>query len=112
MEPGPIRFYLDENLSPEIVKQLSRYGIDIIRGPLGIGDPAHLERAAAMGRVICTEDDDSLALASAGAEHAGIIKGRQNDHAIGDWVKFLRFVHSVCAADEMRNNVEHLFRVE
>lgn len=112
MEPSTIRFYLDENLSPEIVTQLSRQGVDIVRGSLGIDDPVHLKRAAAMGRVVCTEDDDFLKLAAAGIEHAGIIKGRQNHHAIGDWVKYLRFVHSICAPDDMRNNVEHLFRVD
>ena len=112
MEPDLIRFYLDENLSPEIIAQLSRFGIDIIRGPLGIDDPGHLERATAMERVICTEDEDFLKFASKGKAHAGIIKGIQNDHAIGDWVNYLRFIHSICAPDDMRSNVEHLFRVE
>jgi len=91
---------------------LRRHGIDIIRGSLGDDDTVHLRRASAMGRVVCTEDDDFLKLTATGAEHAGIIKGRQNDHAIGDWVKYLRFIHSICAPGDMRNNVEHLFRVD
>ena len=49
-----VSFYLDENLSPEILEQLRLRGIDIIRGPLGAADPVHLTRAAAMGRVLCT----------------------------------------------------------
>ncbi|MCY3797544.1 MAG: DUF5615 family PIN-like protein [Chloroflexi bacterium] len=107
-----IRFYLDENLSPEIATQLRLSGIDIIRGSLGADDPVHLERATEMGRVVCTEDDDFLKLAARGIEHAGIIKGVQDKHSIGDWVNYLRFVHSICAPDDMRNNVEHLFPVE
>ena len=49
-----VSFYLDENLSPEILEQLRLRGIDIIRGPLGAADPEHLTRASAMGRVLCT----------------------------------------------------------
>ena len=112
MEPDRIRFYLDENLSPEIANQLRLSGIDIIRGPLGDDDPVHLERATDMGRVLCTEDDDFLKLAARGIRHAGIIKGIHDDHSIGDWVNYLRFVHSVCAPADMRNNVEHLVQID
>ena len=112
MAQNRIRFYLDESLSPEIANQLRNSGIDIIRGSLGASDAVHLERATDMGRVVCTEDRDFLKLAARGIEHAGIIKGVQDKHSIGDWVNYLRFVHSVCAPDDMRNNVEHLFPVE
>ena len=111
MAPDPIRFYLDENLSPEIASQLARHGIDVIRGPLSIDDLSHLKRARSVGRVVCTRDRDFLRLNAAGEEHAGIIKGLKQ-HTIGDWVNYLRFVHSICAAEDLRNNVEHLFRVE
>lgn len=111
MEPDPIRFYLDENLSPEIAKQLARHGIDVIRGPLQFDDLSHLNRATALGRVVCTRDRHFLQLYAMVEEHAGIIKGLKH-HSIGDWVNFLRFVHAICAPDDLRNNVEHLFRVE
>jgi len=108
MEPVPIRFYLDENQSPEIVKQLARHGIDAIRGPLRVDDPSHHKRASALGRVLCTRDRDFVRLHAVGANHAGIIKG-MSQHTIGDWVNYLRFVHSICAPEDMRNNVEHPF---
>ena len=111
MEPDPIRFYLDENLSPEIAKQLARQGIDVIRGPLTVNDEFHLKRANALGRVLCTRDRHFLQLDAQGQEHAGIIKGLKY-HSIGDWVNYLRFVHSVCSPDDMRCAVEHLFRVD
>ena len=111
MEPEPIRFYLDENLSPEIVSQLARHGIDTIRGPLGVEDLSHLKRATALGRVLCTRDRDFVRLHGTGVEHTGIIKGMKY-HTIGDWVNYLRFLHSICASDDLRNSVEHLFRVE
>ena len=111
MERDRIRFYLDENLSPEIAKQLARHGIDAIRGPLTVDDQIHLKRATALGRVVCTRDRDFLRLSTAGEEHAGIIKGLKH-HSIGDWVNDLRLVHSVCSPDDMRNAVEHLFNVD
>ncbi|MCY3864521.1 MAG: DUF5615 family PIN-like protein [Chloroflexi bacterium] len=112
MATNRVRCYLDESLSPEIIAQLSLQGIDIIRGPLGADDPIHLQRASEMGRVVCAEDDDFLKLAAPGLEHAGIIKGVQHKHSIGDWIKYLRFIHSVCDADELRNEVYFLFRVD
>ena len=51
-----IRFYLDENLSPEIAVQLAAHGLDVIRGPLREDDLSHLRRATALGRVLCTQD--------------------------------------------------------
>ena len=107
-----VSFYLDESLSPKIVEQLRMQGADIIRGQLSDDDSVHLERAAELGRVACVEDDDFLKLASQGVEHAGIIKGVQNKHSIGDWVKYLRLVHAVYDADELRNDVFFVFRVD
>ena len=108
----PVKFYLDENLSPEILKQLRLHDIDAIHGPLSAGDPEHLQNATKMGRAVCTEDRDFVRLAVAGVEHAGIIKGRQRQHAIGDWVKYLQLVHGACDAEELRNTVSFVFPVE
>lgn len=112
MATSPVKFYLDESLSPEILKQLRSQGIDVIRGPLRAQDLRHLRNATEMGRVVCTEDRDFLKLAAAGVEHAGIIRGRQKRHSIGDWVKCLQLVHVACTADEMWNMVMFLFRVD
>lgn len=112
MATSAVKFYLDENLSPEILKQLRLHGIDVIRGPLHAQDQRHLRNAAAMGRVVCTEDRDFLKLAAAGMEHAGIIRGRQRRHSVGDWVRCLRLVHGACDAAELRNMVIYLFHVD
>lgn len=111
MAQTQIRFYIDENLSPEIVTQLRMHGIDVIRGPLGANDPVHLERATVMGRVVCTSDDDFIKLAAQGIEHAGIIWGEQVDHSIGDWVRYLLLVNGVQSAEEMINTVNYVFDV-
>ena len=107
-----VSFYLDESLSPKILKQLSARGIDIIRGQLKMDDSVHLERATEMGRVVCTVDDDFIKLAAQGKEHAGIIWCEADKHSIGDWIRFLRFVHALSDADELRNAVIHVFHVD
>jgi len=112
MATSRVSFYLDESLSPKIVAQLRTEGIDIIRGPLRADDAEHLERATELGRVVCAEDDDFLKLAQPGIKHAGIIKGVQDRHSVGDWIRYLRFVHAVCDANELRNEVYFLFHVD
>ena len=106
-----IRFYLDENLSPEIANQLATHGIDALRGPLKDDDSSHLRRASDSGRVLCTRDRDFTRLHGEVEEHAGIIKGSKR-HSIGDWVNYLVFVHAVCSPEDMRNNLEYLFEVD
>ena len=106
-----IRFYLDENLSPEIAKQLATHGIDALRGPLREGDASHLRRASDLGRVLCTRDRDFVRLHGQVKEHAGINKGLKR-HTIGDWVNYLKFVHAVSSPNDLRNNLEYLFEVD
>ena len=112
MEDKEIRFYLDENLSPEIIIQLRSFGIDAIRGPLEDSDQNHLQRAGALGRVLCTQDEDLVRLHNAGVDHAGIIKGHNARHSIGAWVRFLTFIHSVCTKDDLTNCIEYVFHVD
>ena len=112
MATKPVRFYLDENLSPEIAVQLRRLGIDCVRDNLGTRDPEHLRRATELGRGVCTEDDAFTKLAAQGIKHAGIIKGEQKRRSIGDWVKYLRFIHAICSAEELANEVLFVFPVD
>ena len=112
MAARELRFYLDENMPVEIAKQLQSRGIDVVTardlGALGESDKAHLQRAAEMGRVICTHDNDYIQLASAGMEHAGIVFGQQDIHHIGAWVRYLELMHAVYEPEEMKNVVEYL----
>lgn len=107
-----IRFYLDENVSPEIAEQLRRRGIEVFTtqalGTLGDSDIHHLARATALEAALCTHDTDYLILAQSGIEHAGIVFGHSGQHGIGDWVKALELIALVYEADDMRNHVEYL----
>ena len=107
-----ISLYLDEHLSPAIAKQLRRRGISVYTlqelDLLGDTDINHLARATEMGCVLCTCDEDYLALAAQGISHAGIVFGNQFKHGVGEWVKGLVLICAVYSADDMLNHVEYL----
>lgn len=107
-----VRYYLDENVQIAIAEQLSRRGIDVVTARdlnlLGEEDINHLERAAELGRVLCTHDTDYIRLASTGIQHAGIVLGQQDRHDIGAWVTFLTRIHNQRTPDSMRNAVDYV----
>jgi len=107
-----IRFYLDENLPPELKAQLEAHGIDVVRGPLQDSDLNHLRRASEQGRVLCTQDKDFTKFFSVVEQHAGIIKGYHLKHNIGSWIRYLRLVHGACTPDEMINTIDYAFNVD
>ena len=107
-----IRFYLDENVQVIVAEQLRLRGIEVVTArdlnALSDTDPNHLARATQMGYVLCTYDEDFVQLAASGVQHAGIVKGIQLKHGIGDWVKGLTLIHAVYSAEDMKNHVEYL----
>ena len=109
---APFRFYLDENVPLAIAVQLRRRGIEAVTVRdlhlLGDSDINHLQRATAMGAVLCTHDVDYLELAAQGIDHAGIVFGQQHRHGVGDWVRFLELLCVVYKADEMQNRIEYI----
>lgn len=76
-----LKFYTDEHIDLEIVKQLRKSDIDVRTsqeaGLLGVADDVHLSYATIRDRIVLTCDDDFMRLDSqwirAGKTHAGII---------------------------------------
>jgi len=95
-----------------IAVQLQRRGIEAVTvrdlRRLGDSDINHLQRAAAMGYVLCTHDADYLVLAEQGVAHAGIVFGQQHRHGVGDWVRFLELLFAIVDADEMVARIEYI----
>ncbi|MBC8100193.1 MAG: DUF5615 family PIN-like protein [Armatimonadetes bacterium] len=112
MAAAVLRFYLDENMPVAIATQLVSRGIDVVTvrdlAALGESDARHLQRAAEMGRVLCTHDHDYIQLASTGINHSGIVFGQQDKHHIGTWVNALELMHAIYTADDLINTVEYL----
>lgn len=107
-----IKFYLDENISPRIASTLKMDGIDVVSvrdlGLLGDVDENHLQRATTMGRVLCTQDRDYLALHQEDKAHAGIAFADQATASFDLWVKYLIMLHEARSAEEMTGTVFQL----
>jgi hypothetical protein len=107
-----LRFYLDENVPLVVAEQLARSGIDAVSvhslDRLGDTDEDHLQRATAMGRMLCTHDQDFLRITATGIEHAGIAFADQYNATIGGWVRGLRALHARMSAEEAVRHVEFL----
>jgi predicted nuclease of predicted toxin-antitoxin system len=107
-----IRFHLDEHVAHAVAAGLRRLGIDVTTtteaGLLGAADADQLAYGLAERRVIFTEDDDFLALAAAGATHAGLAYCQQNTRSIGQIIRGLELIWEVYEPHEMSNRIEFL----
>jgi predicted nuclease of predicted toxin-antitoxin system len=110
--PRTIRFHLDEHVAHAVADGLRRLGVDVTTSTdarqLGAADADQIAHGLAEGRVVFTEDDDFLALAASGMEHAGLVYCRQNTRSIGQIVRALELIWEVYEPEEMRNRVEFL----
>jgi predicted nuclease of predicted toxin-antitoxin system len=105
-----IRFHLDEHVSHAVAAGLRRLGVDVTTttdaGLLGADDAAQFAYGLAEGRVIFSQDDDFLLLASHGAAHAGLLYCAQNTRTVGQIIRALELVWEVYEPDEMRGRIE------
>lgn len=107
-----LKFYFDESVELAVSTQLAASGLDVVSAhsldKLGDKDPNHLERATAMGRVLCTYDTDFLQLARTNLQHGGIIFASQQKVSIGGWVRELRALHARLSAEDAAGQVIYL----
>ena len=93
------------------MRALRQRGVDVVTVPetnnLGASDETHLTFALTEERVIFTQDDDFLRLASSGKPHAGIVYAAQHT-AIGEIIQGLMLIYHVLEAEEMVGNIEYL----
>ena len=110
--PRTIRFHLDEHVSRAVANGLRRLGIDVTTtsdaGLLGSGDPEQIAYGIRHGRVIFSEDDDFLSLASTGQLHAGLAYCHQHTRSIGQIVRALELIWEIYEPDEMKNRIEFI----
>jgi hypothetical protein len=112
----PVAFYMDEQAEDAITRGLGRRGVDVLRvqddGHSSTDDEIVLDRAATLGRVVFTRDDDFLALAQArqtnGIPFAGVVYAKQMIVSIGTCVQDLEIIAHVYDLSDMLNRVEYL----
>ncbi|HLC15663.1 MAG TPA: DUF5615 family PIN-like protein [Thermodesulfovibrionia bacterium] len=106
-----VRYYTDEHVAKAVIGGLRQRGVNVLTVPeanrLGADDEEHLAFALAEGRVIFTQDNDFLRLASSGNAHAGIVYAHQHT-PIGEIIQGLMLIYQVLEAEEMIGNVEYL----
>ena len=106
-----IRYYTDEHVAKAVIRGLRQRGVDVLTVPeankLGVDDEGHLAFALLESRVVFTQDDDFLRLASSGNAHAGIVYAPQHT-PIGEIIQGLMLIYQVLEAEEMIGKVEYL----
>ena len=96
----PLALYLDEQVQTAIARGLRQRGVDVLTvredGRTGGSDAEVLERAAELGRVVFTRDDDFLSLAharqAAGNPFVGVVYAHPLRASIGECVADLELL--------------------
>ena len=104
--------YMDVHVPSAVTESLRRRGVDVLTSQEDrtreAQDAPLLERATDLGRILFTQDDDLLAIASQwqqrGREFAGVVYSHQLGPGIGD----LELIAACVTDDEIRNRVIHL----
>ena len=112
MSQSKLRFYLDENMDPEIAEQLRRRGIDALAARdvslLRVSDDVQLNYAATHGRVLCTKDSGFADPANWDVEHDGVIFFPDSKVSIGYAVNALQNLHRNETPENMKNSLRFM----
>lgn len=112
----PVTFYMDVHVPQAITDQLRRRDVDVVTaledGRTRAADDAILERAAALGRIVFTQDIRFHALAnqwrSEGRGFSGLVFAHPLSATIGQLVRDLEIVAKASDPVEWQNVTERL----
>ena len=111
-----LALYMDVHVRRAVTEGLRQRGIDVLTaqedGTTRLDDPALLDRAMAVGRVLFSQDDDLLREAARrqtdGETFAGLIYGHQLRTTTGQTIRDLELMAQVYEPQDMVNRVEYL----
>jgi hypothetical protein len=111
-----LAFYMDHHVHREITEGLRRRGVDVMTaledGTETIDDELLLTRATELGRILFTQDQDFLPIATRWQRDArgfsGLVFAIQERVDIGRTIEYLELIALLKSVDEMRNNVEYV----
>ena len=111
-----LSFCMDHHVHQSITDGLRHRGIDVLTafedGRAEENDEALLERATARDRILVSQDDDLLRIAtrwqSSSREFTGVVYAIQQHVDIGGTIEYLELIAHLKTADEMRNSVEYV----
>ena len=108
-----LNYYMDHHVHGAITRGLRRKGIDCLTaeedGRARLPDDLLLQRAAELGRVTVSQDDDLLAIAAdwikSSKPFPGLVFGHQLGVTIGQAIGDLELIAQVLTPEEIRNQV-------
>ena len=112
----PLSLYIDHHIHGAITDGLRRRGVDVLTaaedGANQLPDPALLDRAAALGRLLFSQDDDLLNEAARrqrnGEPFSGVIYAHQLGISVGQCVEELALLAQACSFEELAGSVVFL----
>jgi hypothetical protein len=111
-----IALYMDQHVPRAITVGLRLRGVDVLTayedGTSELADPALLDRASELGRVLFTRDGDLLAEAASrqrnGIPFGGVIYAHQLRVSIGTCVQDLEIIAKAGEPEDLINGVQYL----
>jgi hypothetical protein len=111
-----LAFYMDHHIHQSITDGLRRRGIDVTTafedGREREVDEALLERAMALNRILVSQDDDLLKIATqwqrTSRNFAGVAYAIQQHIDIGGTIEYLELIAHLKTAEEMQNTIEYI----
>lgn len=111
-----VTLYMDENVPRQITTGLRLRGIDALTVQkderAGISDLEVLDRATELQRVLFSRDDDLLAIANQRQQQGqffyGVIYSHPQRSSIGDCIRDLELITTVCDLEDCIDQVQYL----
>ena len=108
--------YMDHHVDSAITAGLRNRGVDVLTSEddnaATLDDDLLLDRAASLGRILFTQDEDFLAIAqqrqTTQHDFAGLAYAHQLSISIGQAIHDLELLANAYESDDMRNRVEYL----
>ena len=111
-----LSFYMDEHVHRGITEGLRQRDVDALTVQedkrAGFPDPAILDRATELERVMFSQDQDFLVEAKRrqvqGVNFSGVIYARQSRSSVGDCVQDLELLAKAAEPEDLANRVVYL----
>ena len=111
-----VTFLFDQHVPAAVANGLRVRGVEVVTawedGSSTLEDEPLLVRTQVLARVLVTQDEDFLVIASAwqreGREFAGIVYAHQLRVGVGKFIGDLEIIAKASEAEHLRNWVEHL----
>jgi predicted nuclease of predicted toxin-antitoxin system len=108
--------YMDVHVPAAVTDGLRRRGVDVLTsqedGTRESDDPELLQRATELGRVLFSQDEDLLRVATdwqrIGQPFAGLVFAHQLGTSIGRSIEDLELIARCCTVDELFNRTIYL----